>query len=157
MGFLVALAAILSAAPLAGYSTLTVLTGSMEPVLPVGSVVLGKTISPDEARLGDVVTFVDPENRGRLLTHRVRRKTVRAKRVDMVTLGDRNDVPERWSVPRDGTIARATYRVPLLGHAREWVSGPGARVVLLAVVLLLAGWVLVDVWRPERPRGEAGG
>ncbi len=153
-GFLVALAVILSAAPLAGYSTLTVLTGSMEPVLPVGSVLVVESIGPQEARLGDVVTFVDPENPERLITHRLREKRVRAQMVNMVTIGDRNDAPERWSVPRDGEIGRAVYRAPLLGHAREWVSGSGARLILTGVVVLLAGWVLVDVWRPERPRED---
>ena len=63
LGFLLALAVILSAAPVAGYSTLTVLTGSMEPVLPVGAVLVVESIGPEEARLGDVVTFVDPETR----------------------------------------------------------------------------------------------
>ena len=79
---------------------------------------------------------------------------MRAERVNMVTIGDRNDAPERWSVPRDGEIGRAIYRAPLLGHAREWVSGSGARLVLTGVVVLLAGWVLVDVWRPDRPHED---
>ena len=46
-----------------GHQSLTVLTGSMEPSLDTGSVVIDEVIAPTEARIGDIVTFTDPANR----------------------------------------------------------------------------------------------
>ena len=51
------------AVPLAfGARPYTVLTGSMEPTISPGDVVIDERISPLEARVGDVVTFRDPED-----------------------------------------------------------------------------------------------
>ncbi|MBC8091842.1 MAG: signal peptidase I, partial [Pseudonocardia sp.] len=57
-----------------GGSTLTVLSGSMEPTLPVGSVVVVRPRPPAEIGTGDVITFLarDPgSDATRVVTHRV--------------------------------------------------------------------------------------
>ena len=43
-----------------GMRSFTVMSGSMEPTIHVGDVVIDKKISPLDARPGDVVTFSDP-------------------------------------------------------------------------------------------------
>ena len=55
-----------------GERSLTVLSGSMEPQLHVGDVVVVDQVPPLEVRVGDIVTFRDPEDASRLITHRVR-------------------------------------------------------------------------------------
>ncbi len=139
-------------APLAfGFRSLTVLSGSMEPLLRTGDVVVVATIPPSRARVGDVVTFPDPENGDRLITHRVRYARATVEDVRFVTRGDANTGEERWSVPRDGTIGRVTYRVPKLGYVLHAVRSPAGRVALVAIpATLLAAYALSAIWRPER-------
>lgn len=60
-----------------GMPVLVVLSGSMEPALATGDVVIESRISPLDAKVGDIVTFRDPERPERLITHRVR--SVRAR------------------------------------------------------------------------------
>ena len=50
----------------------TALTDSMEPTISAGDVVIDERISPLQAQVGDVVTFRDPEDQSRQLTHRVK-------------------------------------------------------------------------------------
>ena len=133
-----------------GYSALTVVSGSMEPTLETGSVVIDEVISPLDAHPGDIVTFADP-TRPRELTHRLTRMRVQGDTAYMVTLGDANDVPERWTVPLDGEIGRVAYHVPKLGYVRAALTKQQARLVLLGVVILFGGLLLIDIWRP-RPR-----
>jgi signal peptidase len=133
-----------------GYKSLTVVSGSMEPTLGVGSVVIDEVISPLEAKPGDIVTFKDPL-RPRQLTHRLQKVRVEGDTVYMVTLGDANDVPERWTVQRDGQIGRVVAHLPKLGYVRSWLSSRYARLAALGAVLLLGALLLVDLWRPAKP------
>jgi signal peptidase len=124
-----------------GYRGLTVLSGSMEPALSAGDVVVQHQVSPRSLAVGDVVTFRDPEGGGRLITHRVRGVVERDGRVEVITRGDANSGSERWSVPADGRLGRVVARVPHLGRALAWTHGGLAALALLLVVpaSLLAG------------------
>jgi signal peptidase len=144
------LALAITVPPLFGWHSLIVLSGSMEPTLMTGGMVVDEVITPLDARPGDIVTFKDPL-RPRQLTHRLQKVTVEGDTFKMVTLGDANDVPERWSVPRDGHIGRVVAHLPKLGYVRQALSGRYARLGALGMVLLLGATMLVDVWRPRRP------
>jgi signal peptidase len=147
-GFALCLTAVVALPGVAGHRTLTVVSGSMEPTLETGSVVLDEVISPLEARPGDILTFNDPQRR-RLLTHRLRRMRVEGGMAHMVTQGDANDAPERWSVAVGGEIGRVKYHVPKVGHLRAFVTRRDVRLGLLGAVFLLGVLLLVDVWRPK--------
>jgi hypothetical protein len=68
----------------------------------------------------------------------------------MVTLGDANDAPERWTVQTDGHIGRVVAHLPKLGYARAALGTRYARLGVLAAVMALGAFVLVDLWRPRR-------
>ncbi len=157
LGFAVGLTACLTVPSLFGYPVLTVLSGSMQPTLEVGSVVIDEKISPVEARTGDIVSFPDPNRRDRSLTHRLQKFRVENGRAFMVTKGDANDAPERWSVPIGDEIGRVAYHVPKVGYARAFISTRGARLGVLGIVLALGLYLLVDIWRPRRLKPEGDG
>jgi signal peptidase len=144
LGLLVALAL-----PLAfDARPLTVLSGSMEPTLTPGDVVVVKRIAPADARVGDVVTSRDP--RGRLVTHRVRSVRPRGTHFELVTQGDANNASERWTIERGGELSRSLYRVPLAGRVLALTGSPPARLALFVLPLLLLGaWEVRRIWRPR--------
>jgi signal peptidase I len=150
VGFGVCLTAAVALPNLFGYRALTVVSGSMEPTLETGAVVLNRVISPLEARPGDVVTFPDPSRDGRLVTHRLRGVRIEGPTAFMVTKGDANDAVERWTVPIRGRIGRVSFHLPKLGYARALISTSMLRLTLLAAVLALGALLLYDVWRPSR-------
>ena len=129
----------------------TVLSGSMEPAIGTGDIVVVERISPPQARIGDVVTFSDPHSSGRLITHRVRSSRRRGRRVDFVTKGDANNTVERWRIPADGVISRVRYRVPEVGRLALLTRRRGGLVVLVLVpLLLLAIHEIARIWRPQK-------
>jgi signal peptidase I len=138
-----------------GARPLVVLTGSMEPALDTGDVVITKAIPPGEARVGDIVTFRDPHRGGRLVTHRVRDVSARGSRIGFVTRGDANNASDRWEVGARDEVSRSVVRIPELGHVLSLLHRP-AGVVALVFVPLLALLVLelLGIWRPRREEAE---
>jgi len=92
--------------------SLTVMSGSMEPTIGTGDVVVARQTSPMDVRVGDIVTFRDPLEHDRLITHRVREMHVEGDTVVFVTKGDANTGVEHWALPKEGTIGRVAFHVP---------------------------------------------
>jgi signal peptidase I len=154
IGFALCIALAVIAPRAVGGQSYTVMSGSMRPAIDTGDVVVNKRISPLEARPGDVLTFRDPSDANRLVTHRLRSAAIRNGTAQMVTKGDANNTVERWSVQANGSIGRVTYRVPRLGYVLAWGGGRTGKLLLIAVpALLLAMWELLRIWRPERKEG----
>ena len=154
-----ALLALLIAGPLVfGDHPHTDLTGSMEPTISPGDVVIDEEIPPTEAQVGDIVTFRDPEQQSKMLTHRVAStRTLKDGRVAFVTQGDANNTQERWRVPADGQIGRVMYTVPWVGHVAVFARTRLGWILLIGVPLLLVlGEELLRIWRPRTRSGEGG-
>jgi signal peptidase I len=136
-----------------GIKSLTVLSGSMEPTVHVGDIVVVRQISPLDARIGDIVTFRDATDPSRLITHRVRRIELKGNNVAFETKGDANTSVEHWRVARDGTIGLVLYRVPRLGYVLFYIHGPLGRFLLVVLpALLLGGYELWRIWAPQPTR-----
>ncbi len=139
-----------------GMRSFTVVSGSMHPTILAGDVVLSQRVAPLSARVGDVITFSDPNDKSRLVTHRLRTIEVEGEKVSMTTKGDANNTTERWVVPADGHIGKVVLDIPRLGYALAWTRSRYAQLVLIAIpALLLAGWEVMRIWRRPPPRVEA--
>ncbi len=136
---------------LAGFRSFTVRSGSMTPAIETGDVVVTKPIAPLSARVGDVVTFVDPEGTGKLFSHRVQSVRALGDQVAFVTRGDANTSTEHWRVPASGSVGKVAYRIPKIGYALSYIDSGPARLALVAIPALLLLWAaMVRIWRPER-------
>jgi signal peptidase I len=146
------------ALPLAFHARpLVVLSGSMEPAVGTGDVSVVRTIGPLEARPGDVVTFRDPDDADRLITHRVRAMHVQGGAVVFRTRGDANSASERWQVASSEEIGRVAYRIPKLGWVLMYARSKGLFVLMLGGALaLLLVLELAAIWRTEEGDGDQG-
>lgn len=134
---------------------LKVLSGSMSPAIETGDAVIVQSVTPDAVRVGDVVTFRDPEDGSRLLTHRVRAVTTGPAGAQFVTRGDANDAGERWSVSGDGKVGLVRQRLPRAGFVLARLQSRPGRVLLLVLpALALCALELRQIWR-RRPTEHA--
>jgi signal peptidase I len=139
-----------------GWSSLTVVSGSMSPTIATGDVVLARPITPADARPGDVVTYNDSQRHGQLVTHRVMRVHPAGAAVEFVTKGDANTATESWAVPANGTIGRVEVRIPSIGRALSLAGSSTGGVALVGVPALLWGLLsLRAIWR-EPATAEVG-
>ena len=140
-----------------GGRSFTVMSGSMEPTIATGDVVVDRGVTARDARVGDIVTFPDPGDSSRLLTHRIRSIAPGPRgTLAITTQGDANNAPERWTVPPDGRLGRVLVRVPHAGRALAFSRTPAGRMALFSVPLtVLLVWLLTAIWRRPAARETA--
>lgn len=153
-----AILGLLVAGPLVvGDTPHTDLSGSMEPTISPGDVVINEEIEPWEAKVGDIVTFHDPRDPAKLLTHRVVSTRDTGSHVWFVTQGDANNTKEHWRVEATGQIGRLVYTVPWVGHLAVFARSKVGWALLVGVpLLLILIEELVRIWRP-RSQPDTGG
>ena len=115
LGTLILLAVIGVCAPLTvpmlmGYEVLNVVSGSMEPAVPVGSVVYAKAIPLEEVQEGQVIVYQDGES---IVVTRV--VTNHISLGEFETKGDADNVEDPSPIPYEAVIGRMEAHVPMFG------------------------------------------
>src|SRR5664279_4598044 len=121
----VVLALILIVVPkVAGATPLTVLTQSMEPLYPPGTLIYVLPVKTSEIRLGDVITYQIESGKPAVISHRVIAINSPANgRRSFILKGDNNSDPDQAAVLPVQVRGRLWYSVPLLGWVNSAVGG----------------------------------
>jgi signal peptidase len=155
MGAITGLLVALTIPGLFGYHNFIEMSGSMEPTIHVGDLVIDHSISPLDVRIGDVVTFKDPQAQTKLITHRVRSMSVHGSYVRFATKGDAVNSVQHWDVGVNGRVGRVVTHIPRLGYALFWATTRLGRLLLLFVPAVSLGLTeLIRIWRPRRKRSH---
>ena len=133
---LAAIAALLFVPKIIGYGQYAVLSGSMEPNIHVGEVVIDKPFDPDEIDVGTVITYQISADT--LVTHRI--VAIDADNEVVTTKGDANDAEDASPVSYDNILGIYAFNVPYLGYISIYSKTPlgiAAICGVLVVVILL--------------------
>lgn len=125
---------------LLGWSPTAITSGSMEPAIRVGDVVVGNPDVPSDLGPGSVVTF--ESGTGMLITHRVVAVDSDGR---VVTRGDANSDPDRPSITHDEVRSVGRILVPLAGYPSVWAQS-GAWWAVLAMAAAAIGLVIASRW-----------
>lgn len=136
------------------YRPVTMLTGSMAPAVPAGSVLLSSFVPPEEVRVGDVITMSPPSGDEQVVTHRVTHVERRGGAVLVRTHGDGNAQPDPWTAQLEGDVLRASTVLPFIGHPLAALQTPTAALIITRVLpFTLLVSLLLTIWRrPTSPR-----
>lgn len=138
----VALAILLVGVRIAGFQVFTVLSGSMEPTLHVGSLVYVRKADPQDLKPGDVITYMVSETT--VVTHRITGVVPDDVEPDTLwfsTKGDANDTEDTALVHYRNILGRAVFSIPYLGYLSHYIQNPPGLYVALgcgAVLLIIA-------------------
>lgn len=116
IGTLMLLVVIAAALPLTipnfmGYEVYNVVSGSMEPTIPVGSIIYVKEIDPSDIYSGDIIAFHSGDS---VIMHRVTQNKV--VEGTFTTKGDANDGEDMSEVPYKDLIGIVVKHIPILGQ-----------------------------------------
>jgi signal peptidase len=133
-----------------------VLTGSMAPLVPAGSVAVTRPLDARAIRTGDVVMFRPPApfDTGTPVVHRVVEVTREHGDVVVHTKGDANAAEDPWTLNASrSTVHRLAWSSFAAGRAADLLTRGGGSLLLSGVVALVTLRVLALLWRP-RGRGR---
>jgi signal peptidase len=159
-GLVVAVLAVSVVVPrLGGATAYTILTGSMKPGMPPGTLVVVRPTPVDQIKAGDVITFQQRSGDPTVVTHRVVSVGVAldGKR-QFMTKGDANDAPDLHRVLPEQVRGVRWYAVPYLAYPSLMVDGNIRQLVVMGAVLVLIGYSLasfVGAFRDRRRERSA--
>lgn len=108
-----------------GYHIYTVVSGSMEPAIPTGSLVYIKEGKAEEAAPGEVIAFYGAADSASIITHRVVENHVVMG--EFITKGDANQSPDMNPVPYSRFIGKVEYSIPEAGKIAAVFTSPGGK------------------------------
>ncbi len=112
---------------LMGYEIYEVVSGSMEPEIPVGSILYVEETPPEEIEAGDVIAFMRNDT---VVSHRVEEnRYVEGK---FITKGDANSEEDTVPVPYDSLVGKSVYHLPVLGTLMTMLAGDVGKLYALA-------------------------
>lgn len=128
------------------YRVFDVLSGSMQPAIPIGAEVVDQVVPGASLEVGDVITYEHPRHPGTYITHRVIAIDRTGLAPIISTRGDANGAPDPWKVQVQSSMLRVQVTIPLLGYLLGSLASPYARLVM--VVLVAAGAVVfvAEMW-----------
>lgn len=133
-----------------GIKNYLVASGSMEPTIPVGSMIYSKEVNPVNISEGDIIVFLKAEEDNVPITHRVLSNDPDAK--ILVTKGDANASLDPMPIQYNNVIGKVIWHTPALGA----LTAPLTKVTGKAVMLLIVieGFLFTEVGSRLRKGGR---
>ena len=132
VGTLILLSVILVCLPMVlpralDYEMYNIVSGSMEPEIPVGSVIYVERVLPEDLQVDDVIAFQSGDS---VIAHRVVRNQV--VEGEITTKGDANEGEDMNAVAYPDVIGRVVKHLPMLGAFMEIFSSIVGKIYLIA-------------------------
>ena len=146
--FLLAFWVLIRLAPMTGHELITITGGSMEPAIPIGSMVAISPVEPATIAVGDIVTV--RAGNGVLVTHRVARilDDTSGRRFEL--RGDANTGPDASLVRAPALVGRVVLAIPVLGSLRSVLADPaGLAAAAVLVASLFAAELALGALEPR--------
>ncbi|MDD6225698.1 MAG: signal peptidase I [bacterium] len=143
---------------IAGYMVFRVSTGSMEPDLMVGDVILSKSVdNPEDLKIGDVVTYqgIVGNYKDKLITHEI----VQEPYYDngtcyVVTQGIANyesDPP----VSTENIVGIMVTKIPFINNIYNFFITPGGLLTAILLILLAFSGEFYNIYKMSRQKEDA--
>jgi len=131
----------------AGATPMTILTQSMEPTYPAGTLVIVRPIATDDIAIGDAITYQLESGKPDVVTHRVTAISTTGGEKSFTTQGDNNAVADPKQVLPVQVRGSVWYAVPYLGYINSLVNGENRSWIVPVLALALfayAGFMIVS-------------
>ena len=121
-----------------GYSIFRVSSGSMEPELMVGDIILDKTVdNPEDLKVGDVITFKSSDYGDLLVTHKVIKAPYEENgKLMLQTKGIANEVEDK-PIRVDNVKGIMICKVDYLDTVYNVFLSPWGLLILIALIVII--------------------
>jgi len=109
------------------WKLMAVQSGSMEPAIKTGSLVMIK--KADDYQKEEVITYQNEQDSRVTATHRI----VEIKDGQFITKGDANNAVDTTAVPKNLILGKVTLVIPLLGYLISFIKTLPGLIILIIV------------------------
>lgn len=113
------------------FKILAVLSGSMEPKIHVGSVVIIKPMT--SYRVGEIITFSQEDSTKIPVTHRIVGIKSENEKIIYITKGDANNNSDGQEIDRDKVWGKMFFTIPYLGYVINFAKQPMGFMLLIVI------------------------
>lgn len=142
-----------------GYHVFRVSSGSMEPVLNVGDVIIIKETPADEIKNGDIITYKAKEGvlEGQDITHRVVAEPQYMRDTYYYqTQGDVNGAALDPIISYDQVIGKYISKLPLIDKIYSFFFTPYGLIIFVFLIIALFGYEMISLIMSYRSLEEVG-
>lgn len=137
----------------------SVISGSMEPAIPTGSIIYSGKYKLEDLKKGDIVTYRAKDN-ATIVTHRIdqvnitevdvitadKKDTKKMVRYGFVTKGDANGTADADEVLPNQILGKYQWNIPRLGYLSSFAQTPkGFAIVVVLPTTVLVVWELISL------------
>ena len=123
-----------------GIEVNAVVTGSMEPDLPIGSLIIVKSASYEDINIGDDITF-SREGSSVLVTHRVIQKSDETK--EIITQGIVNNTADS-PISYADIKGKVIFSISLIGYVVIFVNTLFGKVICITALVVIVLWSILS-------------
>jgi signal peptidase len=141
LGLVMVFCAIVVGLVVTGHHLEEVVTGSMQPTIPIGSLVVTESLPAGQLQVGDIMVFPNPNDTKLTIVHRiVWLSHDQSGDVLVKTKGDYNALPDQWTLKRaaNADADKVIEILPGAGTAAGYLQTIG----FAGLVLLIAGVIV---------------
>ena len=118
------------------FQFLAVMSGSMEPTITTGSLILIKPKA--QYALGDIISFHPKTDESIIVTHRIVRQVNKGADVFYETRGDANNGSDRQLIGTDQVIGASLFAIPWIGYVLKFIRTlPGLIIIIVIPATLI--------------------
>lgn len=121
-----------------GLQSYAIVSGSMEPSFPVGSLVYAEPIEPEALAVGDVAVFWRNDE---VVIHRIEENLYEDR--ELITRGDANEGIDAHPALYENVVGRAVNQIPGIGYFVMALASLPGKLVLGWVVLMGAAFSII--------------
>jgi signal peptidase len=121
-----------------GYKTFVVLSGSMEPNLNIGDIIIVKQVKDNKLKVGDVVSY---KNSNTVTTHRIIDISTKGEEIFYKTKGDANNIEDDKLVEGKNIEGKLVTSIPKIGNLSILLNN---RTTIIAIVIIVFGYLTLS-------------
>ena len=114
------------------YQLYAVEGGSMEPNIKKGSVIIISPVDIKSLQVGDVITFINPDDNKTVVTHRIV-KINEGDEITFITRGDANNADDNDLLPANNILGKVHIAIPFIGFLMSFARTKEGLLTLIII------------------------
>lgn len=116
-----------------GIKTYTIVSGSMQPELNIGDMVVVKEITDDELNIGDIISYRNGQS---VVTHRIHKIYYKDGQKQYITKGDYNNVEDSTILTIDSIEGKVVNKLSGIGNITLFLQSKYSIIVITIILFI---------------------